>query len=193
MKKVYNQILKKALPYYKKARKGDVEHIKWLFNTIPKYVDKSEIDFDVLMPVVILHDIGYSKVPKNADPYNLDIRELHSKEGAKMAENILLSLDYPNKKIVEIKRLILKHDNWAFGDNFSDEPVLRIFNNFDFMWMASEKGFDIVRGFMKKTPKEFYKQIQEFQKTNEKQGRKWFNKKIEQLYDRLMKQRKQIK
>ena len=85
----------------------------------------------------------------------------------------------------------MKHDNWAYGDNFVDEPILTIFNNFDFMWMVSEKGFDIVRKFMKKEPKEFYKQIKEFQKQREKDGRKWFNKEIGQYYKQLMRERKE--
>ena len=190
MKKVYGEILQKALPYYEQGRKGDVEHVKWLFEIVTKYVDESEIDFDVLMPVVILHDVGYSKVPKGSDPFNLDIRKLHSEAGAKIAEQILMEVDYPEGKVAEVKRLILKHDNWAFGDSFADEPVLRIFNNFDFMWMASKKGFDIVRKFMKQEPKEFYEQIQKFQAENEEQGRKWFNKKINDIYKKLMKERK---
>jgi len=189
MKNIYIKILEKALPMYKKAREGDVEHIKWLSKVITKYVNESEVDYEILIPVVLLHDVGYSKVPKDSNPFKLDIRKLHSEEGAKIAEEILKKLDYPRKKINEIRRLILKHDNWAFGDSFADEPVLKIFNNFDFMWMASEKGFNIVRKFMKKEPKEFYKQIQEFQRKNEEEGRKWFNKEIEEFYNHLMKKR----
>ncbi len=191
MKEIYKQILEKALPLYKKGREGDVEHIKWLSEVITKYADESEVDYDLLVPVVILHDVGYSKIPKGSNPFNLDIRKLHSEEGSKIAGEILEELDYPKEKTNEIKRLILKHDNWAFGDDFSGEPVLRIFNNFDFMWMASEKGFDIVRKFLKKEPNEFYKQIQEFQNENEKEGRKWFNKKIGEFYNQLMKERKE--
>ncbi|HII15445.1 MAG TPA: HD domain-containing protein [Nanoarchaeota archaeon] len=190
MKEIYKTILDKALPYYKKAREGDIEHIKWLFIIIPKFVDESEVDYDILMPVLLLHDVGYSKVPKGSNPFNLDIRKVHSEEGAKIAEEILNELNYPKNKIKEIKRLILKHDNWAFGDSFKDEPVLRIFNNFDFMWMASKKGFDIARKFMNKKAKEFYIQIQEFQKENEEQGRNWFNKKTGDFYKQLMKERK---
>lgn len=59
------------------------------------------------------------------------------------------------------------------------------------MWMASEKGFDIVRKFMNKKPKEFYHQIKEFQKKNKEEGRKWFNKKIEKFYNQLMKEREE--
>ena len=191
MKQIYKNILEKALPLYEKGREGDVEHIKWLAEVITKYVDESEVDYDILIPVVLLHDVGYSKVPKGSNPFDLDIRKFHSEEGAKIAEEILGELNYPKDKVNEIKRLILKHDNWAFGDDFADELVLRIFNNFDFMWMASEKGFDIVRKLMKKEPKEFYEQIKEFQRKNDEEGRKWFNKKIEDFYNQLMKERKE--
>jgi HD superfamily phosphodiesterase len=139
MKEVHQRILETALPLYEKGREGDVEHIKWLAKVISEYVDESEVDFDILIPVVLLHDVGYSKVPKGSNPYDLDIRKVHSEEGAKIAEEILKELNYPNDKIKEIKRLILKHDNWALGDDFADEPILRIFNNFDFMWMTSKK------------------------------------------------------
>ena len=184
MQKIYQKILKKAIPYYKKGRFGDVKHIKWLVRTIPKLVDESEIDFDILLPVAILHDVGYCKVKKRANPFDLDIRKLHSKEGSKIAEKILKELNYDKNKIKEIKRLILKHDNWAFGDNFKDEPILLLFQNFDFMWMASKEGFNIVRKFMKMDKERFYYQIKEFQKRDIK---KWFNKKIEKYYKELMK------
>lgn len=191
MKKVYKKILDKAIPYYKIGREGDVEHVKWLFDTVPRFIDEDDVDFDVLIPVVILHDVGYSKVEKGSNPYDLDIRKFHSKEGAKIAEQILLGLDYPKDKIAEVKRLVLKHDDWAFGDSFEDEPILRIFNNFDFMWMASEEGFDIVRKLTKKSPEEFYEQIKAFQKRNEEEGRKWFSKRIEQHYRKLMRDLKE--
>jgi len=62
MKEIYKNILEKALPLYKQGREGDVEHIKWLSEVITKYVDESEADYDILIPVVLLHDVGYSKV-----------------------------------------------------------------------------------------------------------------------------------
>lgn len=189
MKDVYNKILEKALPFYEAGREGDVVHVKWLFDIIPKYVLESEIDYDILMPVVILHDVGYSKVPKGSNPYNLDIRKLHSEEGAKIAESVLSDLDYPADKIKEVSRLILKHDNWAFGDSFSDEPILSVFTNFDFMWMASKKGFSIVRKFTDQNPRDFYEQIEKFREINEKEGRKWFNSRIKECYENLMRER----
>lgn len=184
----YKKLLDKALPYYEKGRPGDVEHVKWLYKVVPKFA--KDLDLDILMAVVILHDVGYSKVPKNSNPYNLDIRKLHCDEGAKIANKILKELKYEENKINEITRLILKHDNWAFGDNFSDEPYLRFFNNFDFMWMASEKGFDIVRKFKNMNKKEFYEQIKKFQEKNKEIGMKWYTKEIEDYYEKLMNERK---
>lgn len=186
MKEIYKKILEKAIPFYEKGRQGDIVHVKWLVETLPKFVKETEADFDILIPVVILHDVGYSKVEKGANPFNLDIRKIHSEEGAKIAEQILKELSYDHEKVSKIKRLILKHDNWAFGDSFKDEPILAIFNNFDFMWMASEQGFDVVRGFNKKNPKEFIEFIKEAQRINKEQGRVWFNKDIELFYSRLI-------
>lgn len=185
----YQKILEKALLYYQKGRDGDVEHINWLYKIVPKFIDQSEVDFDVLIPVIILHDVGYTKVKKDANPYSLDVRRLHSEEGARIAGRILEELNFPKEKSEEVKRLILKHDDWAFGDSFSDEPILKIFTNFDFLWMASEKGFNIVRKFLNQTPQKFYKQIQLFCRKNRKEGRNWVDKRIEKYYHRLMKER----
>ena len=190
MEKIYQQILKEALPYYEKGRNGDVEHIKWLVKVVPKYVDESEIDFSLLIPVIILHDVGYAKVPEKNDPYNLDNRKLHSEEGAKITEKILRKLNYPQDKIAKIKKFVLHHDDWAFGESFKDEPVLKVFNNFDFIWMTSKKGFQIVRKFLGLNKKEFYQQIPKYYKKNNEEGRTFFNKNIELFYKKLMKDRK---
>ena len=190
MNDLYTKILDLALPYYEIGRSGDVEHIRWLYEVVLKFLKNTDLDEEIVMPVLLLHDVGYSQVPKDADPFKLDIRTLHSKKGADIAEEILRKLAYPQDKIREVKRLIRKHDNWAFGDSFSEEPVLQFFNNFDFMWMASPKGFSIVRGFMNKDAQEFYEQIKEFQDINEKEGRDWYTQEIKEYYEELMRQRK---
>jgi hypothetical protein len=186
----YSVLLEKAMSYYEHGRAGDVEHVKWLYETIQKYISKDEINHDILMPVAILHDVGYSMIPKGSDSYNLDIRKAHSEYGADIAEKILTEIKYPENKIKEIKRLILKHDNWAFGDSFIDEPVLLAFNNYDFMWMASEKGFDICRTAMHLEPQEAYRKIEQFQQENINRRSKWFNGATEELYNKLMDDRR---
>ncbi len=182
----FDKLLKAALPFYEQGRPGDVEHIRWLYRTVPGLVSEEEADYDILMPLILLHDVGYARVPKGADPFKLDIRRLHMEKGAEIAEELLARLGYEKDKIAEVKRLIKKHDGWAFGDDFHDEPTLRVFNNFDFMWMASEKGFDIVRALKGMGREEFYRQVERFQEENEKAGRGWYNQRIAAYYRKLM-------
>ena len=182
-------ILEQAIPYYAKGRKGDIQHIRWLAETVPRFLADTNLDESIVMPVVLLHDVGYSAVTRDANPNELEIRRVHSEEGAKIAEQILRDMDYPKDKIREVKRLIHKHDDWAFGDTFDNEPALRFFNDFDFMWMASEEGFDIVRQFTNQEPAEFFDEIRKFQKKKE-EGRKWYNKEIKNHYEKLMQERK---
>jgi len=192
MKKIYLRIWELAKPLYLEGRPMDIEHVEWLIDTIPKYVSEDELDYDVLLPLAILHDVGYSKVPKNSNSYNLDIRRLHMKEGVKLAKEILEKLNYPENKTNEICRLISKHDDWAFGDSFADDKLLLAFQNFDFIWMVSEKGFDLVRTHLKikMNSKEFIKHIKDAQVANIKRGTLWFSKKIENLYETLLEERK---
>ena len=70
MKEIYKKILGKAIPIYEKGREGDAEHIKWLLESITSYVDETEVDYDILIPVVLLHDAGYSKVFKGSNPFD---------------------------------------------------------------------------------------------------------------------------
>lgn len=188
----YKQLLEKALPYYEQGRPMDVEHIKWLYKTVPQFVSQGELDHTILMPLVVLHDVGYSKIPKGSDSYNLDIRKAHSEYGAEIARALLTEMNYAKQSIDEVCRLVLKHDNWAFGDSFVDEPYLLAFNNFDFMWMATEKGFKMCReGFKgRPSPTEFYHIVEKFQQANIDRGSRWFNEKIRTHYVQLMNERK---
>jgi hypothetical protein len=143
------------------------------------------------MAVTILRDVEYSKVDQKNNPYNLDVRKAHCKYGAEIAREILEELRENEEFITEIERLVLKHDDWAFGDDFSDEPILQFFNNFDFLWVASKKGFEITRKFKDQTREEYYEQIKEFRKQDLADRRDWYNQEIENLYEQLMRERKQ--
>ncbi|MBW3015246.1 HD domain-containing protein, partial [Candidatus Woesearchaeota archaeon] len=145
MDKKYRKILEKALPYYEQGRKGDIQHVKWLANIVLRYAD-SKVNKDVLMGLVILHDIGYSKVKGN--PFNLKVRRKHQDEGAKIAGKVLKELGWKKEKVLRVQMLVKKHDDWHSWKKV--EPELKLFHNFDFMWMASKKGYDIVRKFVNK-------------------------------------------
>ena len=150
MKKIYKEILNLALPYLKKGRQGDVEHIKWMLGEAEKVCKKESLDESIILPVVILHDIGYGIVKKD-NPFKLTLRKEHMKKGAILAAQILKKVNYPENKAKIITYYISVHDNWALNDHsvYKKNKLLGIFNDLDYIWMFTPKGFNIVRKFKK--------------------------------------------
>ncbi len=150
MNPIYFKILELALPYYEHGRPMDVAHVKWMMRDAFLVCQLEKIDDSLLLPLVILHDVGYSQVPKD-NPFNLDLRKAHMEEGVKIAKEILEKVDYSKDKAERIMHYISVHDNWAFGDNeiYKKDKILAVFNDLDFIWMATEKGFVAVADYLK--------------------------------------------
>ena len=154
---MYKEIVELAEPYYQKGRPGDLKHIDWiskkLFELKPT-IERKGYDFDITYVLAILHDVGYSKMPKGYNPFDLKIRKLHAEKSAEVAKVILDKVNFPKSKRSKTLRLIKHHDDWAFNKPLKDAEW-RIFTDLDFAWEASKKGFDIVRKFLNKTRKDF--------------------------------------
>jgi len=161
----YLQIWNLARPYYEKGRPMDIDHIEWMMNDATLLCEKEDLDSDLLLPLVILHDVGYSLVP-DYKHFNLDLRRLHMSEGAKIAESILTELGYEKDVVEKVSYFVSVHDNWALGDNeiFKKEKLLGSFNDLDFMWMATPKGFPAVMKILNKNVNE----MMDFVSNNEK-------------------------
>jgi hypothetical protein len=144
MKKSYDKIWKLAKPYYEKGRPMDMEHIKWMMLEAEKVCKKERIDDSILMPLVILHDVGYG-ISEDVY-YNKKIKKLHMVDGKMIAINILQKINYPKDKIKKIAELIEIHDYWIYGkyEFYKKNKILWIFNDFDFLWLACPKGFKIM-------------------------------------------------
>ena len=69
MKNRYKELWKLAKPYYEKGRPMDIDHVKWMMQDAMLICEKEGIDETLLLPLVILHDTGYSKAPKK-NPFN---------------------------------------------------------------------------------------------------------------------------
>jgi len=160
MKKVYQEIWQLAKPFYKKGRKMDVNHIEWMIKDALIVCKKENLDDTIFMPLVILHDIGYSKIKKD-DPFKLDIRRKHMQEGAKLSQKILERINYPKNKSQKIIKYILIHDNWAFGETeiYKNDKLLAVFTDLDFTWMATPIGFKELMKILKKNKKEMLKYL----------------------------------
>ncbi len=161
MKKNYSEIWKLAKPYYKKGRPMDVDHIKWMMKDAIFVCKQENLDDSLLLPLVILHDVGYAEVPKD-NPFKLNLREAHMKAGALIAKRILDKIAYPKDKTENIIYFVSVHDNWAFGDNdiYKNDPLLGVFNDLDYMWMVTTKGFPALMKILNKTPKEMIEYLE---------------------------------
>jgi hypothetical protein len=138
----------------------DIDHIEWMMKDALIVCKKEELDDSILLPLVILHDVGYAKVPKS-NPFNLTLRRAHMAEGAKIAREILVKIKYPADKIERIVYFVSVHDNWAFGDVdiYKKNKILAVFSDLDFTWMATPKGFLAVMNILEKDKKEMLKYL----------------------------------
>jgi len=160
MKEIYSKIWKLAKPYYEKGRQMDIDHIEWMMKEAMIVSEKENIDEEILIPLAILHDVGYAEVPKD-NPFNLDIRKAHMEAGAKIAKQILEKVNYPKEKTEKIVYYVSVHDNWALGnDEYKRDKLLGAFKDLDFIWMTTPKGFLAIRKILGKNKKEMIKYIE---------------------------------
>jgi hypothetical protein len=126
----YQVLWGKCLPLLKLGRPGDDEHAKEVVEFILNYRGKLVLDQDVLVPVAILHDIGHSAILPGhfkyiTGPEKIENGKLvHMLVGAKIARDLLQSIDYDQGKIEEIVEIISIHDS----DQLKDVDLRGIYN-----------------------------------------------------------------
>ncbi|MFH0978726.1 MAG: hypothetical protein V1837_05485 [Candidatus Woesearchaeota archaeon] len=147
---IYDKLWRFAEPYYLKARPNDVDHIQWMLSEAKKMAKEESLDETILLPLVILHDVGYVGFGKEY-PFDRDVRRLHMKRGKEIAIDILGKTGYPKRKSNAIVNLVGVHDNWAFGDYriYLKDKNLAAFNDLDFVWAATQKGFWLMKKYLK--------------------------------------------
>lgn len=171
----------------------DIEHIEWMMEEAILICQKEELDDSLLLPLVILHDVGYSKIKnvKKANYYQSNIRREHMKTGKQIAIDILGKVNYPKKKIDQIAYYISIHDNWSFGEVelYINDRILGTFKDLDYLWIFTPKGFLAVKKVLHKTNKEMLAYL----KTEPSPigGKKPFSTKTtQQLHDKYLNERK---
>lgn len=167
LERKYKEIWDLAKPYLAKCRLWDLWHtqisISFLYQ-IMKQEGKEELE-NILVPAIILHDIGWSTIgeEKNISWQRKKMRVKHMKAGAKIAKEILEEVDYDQELIKKIVRLVSTHDNAYLGitQNAVEEKLMRdadacfVFTDLSF-WKDYHvtnviKGVRVTpRGFLKK-------------------------------------------
>lgn len=140
MEPIYQKILDLARPYYERGRVYDLDQIDWMLEKAKRLSGKLNLDDKILLPLIILHDIGYAFVDnRNPDIKDRETKRIHLEEGAKAAKRILEEVGYDEGLTDQIVYLISVHDNWAFGDDqpYKEDPLLAFFNDLDFLYAQS--------------------------------------------------------
>jgi hypothetical protein len=160
MDKRYLRIWELAKPYYQKGRSYDIPHIEWMIKEADKIADLELLNKDLLLPIIILHDVGYSIIEEsNQNIKSKESKKIHMKESAKIAKQILSKIDYPRHLIKKITYYISVHDNWLFGDDkpYQECKEMAVFNDLDFLWVTTSfNTFKITAESMGMNPREFY-------------------------------------
>lgn len=138
----YKKLWDKCLPIFQSGRPGDDTHAVEVAEFVINCGNK-DIDLDVLIPVAIMHDIGHAGILPEHIKYISGGQRLanakltHMLVGAKMAKDILKSVNYDKNKIEEIVDMISMHDaDQLEGTNISEvynTQNKRIFHDIDCM------------------------------------------------------------
>ena len=123
----YRHIFELARPYLN-IRRNDI-HTEIVYRFAARLLETEPGDTAVILPAVICHDVGWSRVPENlhlkafgpeADP---ELTRLHELEGVKLAREILLAVNYDPRKTAEILAIIEGHDTRLTALSESDKIV----------------------------------------------------------------------
>jgi HD superfamily phosphodiesterase len=164
MKEIFNKIWELALPYQDK--RDDSGHAETSLKYAQKLVEKEKGDEDVVIPAIILHDVGWSQLPEKRrmkvfDPgaREEERREVvyeHEIEGIKLALKILREVNYPPELIDEILDIISQHDTRR-GFISKNEGIVR---DADKLWRTSKEGFTVGEERAKKREAERFKMME---------------------------------
>lgn len=142
---VYNEIYRKAEPYLD-TRQNDV-HVALSYDFARRLLALfPSADEDIVLPAIVLHDVGWKMVPeeKQLSAFGPKVKDkktqrIHETEGVKIAEEILILLNYDKEKILEILSIIDGHDTRQEALSLNDQLV----KDADKLWRFTPVGVDI--------------------------------------------------
>jgi hypothetical protein len=165
LKEIFNRIWELALPYQDKRE--DPGHAEVTLRYAKQLVDLEKGNEDIVIPAIILHDVGYSQLPqerrlsmwkpetRNED--RMGIVYEHEIESIKLASKILRQVNYPLELVDEILDIISQHDTRK-GFISKNEGLVR---DADKLWRTSTEGVGVAAVREKAREGERYKKIEE--------------------------------
>jgi HD superfamily phosphodiesterase len=145
MKDIFEYIWQMALPYQDK--RDDKGHAEITLHYATRLVELENGDEDIVIPAIILHDVGYSQLTREVrlsifdkdvgEDTKLSVRLQHQDAGVELAREILDKVGYPADLTAEILEIISQHDTRE-GFISRNEGLVR---DADKLWRFSEAGF----------------------------------------------------
>lgn len=140
----YQEILELARPYL--DTRNNLEHTMGSLTFARLLLDREGGDPHVVIPGVILHDVGWSRVPEEGQllafgpaPTRPDLNRLHEEDGAEIAATILTSVGYDPLLIQEIAEIVRGHDSRLTALSLNDSLV----KDADKLFRLTRRGFYI--------------------------------------------------
>lgn len=147
MKEIFEKIWETALPY--QDQRNDDGHARITLKYAKELVKLEDGNEDIVIPAIILHDVGYSQILRerrmlifDRDATNEEreaVRYIHQAQSVKLGEKILKELNYPADMITKILEIISKHDTRK-GFISKEEGLVR---DADKLWRYSPESFKV--------------------------------------------------
>jgi len=142
MKPIFNELWQFAQVYLD-TRANDV-HTEISMRYAFDLIKKEGGDSDIVIPAIILHDVGWKKVPADLQleafgpkANNPELNRVHEVEGVKIAQTILEQVNYDHTRAKEILEIIDGHDSRKQALSLND----RLVKDADKLWRFSKLGF----------------------------------------------------
>jgi HD superfamily phosphodiesterase len=144
MRAIFDEIWRRAKPYLN-TRKNHI-HTEISIRFAEMLLEKEGGDEDVVMPAIILHDVGWIRISEDEQHKGFGpeiqsprVVKKHELEGVKIAKEILDALDYDKEKMAQILEIIEGHDSRKVTDSINESIV----KDADKLWRFSREGFRI--------------------------------------------------
>lgn len=144
MKSVVESLWRMAEPYLN-TRSNDI-HTRISARLAHELLKGEGGDETIVMPAVILHDVGWKKVPEHLQLSAFgpkanapEINRIHEREGAAIAEEILKRIGYDEEKTREIVAIVEGHDSRKVPISLNDKIV----KDADKLGRYTREGFEI--------------------------------------------------
>jgi HD superfamily phosphodiesterase len=141
LKGIYLKIFNLAGPYLD-TRDNDI-HTRVAYSFALKLLGAEGGDERVVIPAVLLHDLGWKMIPEELHlkafgpgKLDLEVNRIHEVEGARIAREILESINYDPDLIEEIVTIISGHDSRRDALSLNDAIV----KDSDKLWRFSKEG-----------------------------------------------------